>query len=43
VSKKYLLKERHKAYEGKASHSCKDGCGGCGADKMGECICRNQK
>jgi len=43
VSKNYLLRERHKAYEGVASHSCKDGCGGCGADKIGECLCRSQK
>ena len=43
VSKKFLLRERHKAYEGAASHSCKDGCGGCGAHELGECLCRNQK
>lgn len=37
VSKKYLLSERKKAYEGVTTHSCREGCNGCGANKLGRC------
>ena len=40
VTKKYLLRERRKAYEGRASLNCKEACAGCGADRMGACLCR---
>ena len=35
VTKDYLLRERHKAYEGKTTPSCKEQCNGCGANKLG--------
>ena len=35
VTKKYLLSERQKAYEGKTTPSCKENCNGCGANKLG--------
>lgn len=35
VSKKFMLSERHKAYKSVTTGSCKDGCAGCGANKMG--------
>lgn len=35
VTKKYLLNERKKAYEGKTTPSCAEHCNGCGADKLG--------
>lgn len=35
VTKKYLLSERQKAYEGKTTPSCAEHCNGCGANKLG--------
>lgn len=32
VSKKFLLKERHRAYEGVITPDCRHGCAGCGAN-----------
>ncbi len=38
VSKKYLLKERHNAYNAVKTKACdKQNCTGCGANKMGRC------
>lgn len=38
VTKKYLLSERHKAYDGVATKACaKNSCTGCGANKLGRC------
>ncbi len=37
VSKAYLLKERHKAYEGKSTPNCLDKCNGCGANRLERC------
>lgn len=34
VSKEFLIRERHKAYEAATTSSCKDQCSGCGADKV---------
>ncbi len=34
VSKAFLLRERHRAYEGKITMDCRHGCTGCGADKL---------
>ena len=35
VSKKFLASERRKAYEGKTTQCCAEGCAGCGANKLG--------
>ncbi len=35
VSKKFLLSERHKAYESTTSFNCAEKCMGCGANKLG--------
>ena len=35
VSKKFLLSEKKKAYEGKTTQSCAEGCAGCGANSLG--------
>ena len=35
VTKKYLLRERERAYEEKTTPSCAEHCNGCGADKLG--------
>ena len=35
VTKKYLLKERHKAYEAKTTINCREQCKGCGAASFG--------
>ena len=35
VTKEYLLRERHKAYEEKTTPSCAEHCSGCGANKLG--------
>jgi len=35
VSKKFLLSERHKAYESVTSFNCAEKCMGCGANKLG--------
>ncbi len=34
VTKKFLLREKHLAYEGKVTPDCRHGCSGCGADKL---------
>ena len=34
VSKKFLLCERRRAYEGKVTPDCRQGCAGCGANKL---------
>ena len=34
VSKRFLLEERHKAYEGLVTVDCRQGCSGCGANKL---------
>ena len=34
VSKKFLLCERHRAYEGVVTPDCRQGCAGCGANKL---------
>ncbi len=34
VTKKFLLKERHRAYEGIVTPDCREGCTGCGANKL---------
>lgn len=35
VTKSFLLRERHKAYEAKTTPSCAESCSGCGANKLG--------
>lgn len=37
VSKKYMLKERELAYKATTTRNCREGCNGCGANKMGRC------
>ena len=37
VTKGYLLKERHKAYEGKCTPNCLKKCNGCGANRLERC------
>jgi radical SAM superfamily enzyme YgiQ (UPF0313 family) len=37
VSKKYLLGQRHLAYQGITTKNCREGCNGCGANKLGRC------
>ena len=32
ISKRYLLKEREKAFSGETTRDCRQGCNGCGAD-----------
>lgn len=40
VSKKYLLKQRELAYQGVTTKNCREGCNGCGANRLGKCtIC----
>lgn len=40
VSKKYLLAQKHLAYQGITTKNCREGCNGCGANKLGRCtIC----
>lgn len=34
VSKQFLLRERKRAYEGLVTPDCRNGCSGCGADKL---------
>ena len=34
VSKRFLLQERHRAYEAKITPDCRQGCAGCGANKL---------
>ncbi len=38
VTTKYLLKERHLAYEAKTTPNCLHKCNGCGASKLGGCF-----
>ena len=35
VTKKYLLRERHRAYENKTTPNCAENCNGCGANCLG--------
>lgn len=37
VSKRYLLRQRELAYEGVTTKNCREGCNGCGANKLGRC------
>lgn len=37
VSKRYLLAQRKLAYEGVTTRSCREGCNGCGANRLGRC------
>ncbi|MDE6362298.1 MAG: B12-binding domain-containing radical SAM protein, partial [Clostridia bacterium] len=37
VTKSYLLKERHKAYEGACTPNCLKKCNGCGANRLERC------
>ena len=40
VSKKYFLKQRELAYQAVTTKSCREGCNGCGANRLGRCtIC----
>ena len=32
VTKKFLLREKHRAYEGRITPDCREGCAGCGAN-----------
>ena len=34
VSKKFLLRERQRAYEGVVTPDCRHGCNGCGANRL---------
>ena len=34
VSRAFLLRERDRAYSGKITNDCRQGCSGCGADKL---------
>ena len=34
VTKRFMLLERKRAYEGKVTPDCRHGCSGCGADKL---------
>ena len=34
VSKKFLLRERRQAYDGKITPDCREGCAGCGANRL---------
>ncbi len=34
VSKQFLLRERHLAYEGRITPDCREGCAGCGANRL---------
>jgi len=36
VSKEFLLRERHKAQEGRTTPACRDLCSGCGADSLAD-------
>ena len=35
VTKAFLLRERHRAYAAQPTKNCREGCSGCGADKLG--------
>ncbi len=37
VSRNYLLKQRELAYQAVTTQNCREGCNGCGANKMGRC------
>ena len=34
INKKFLLRERHRAYEEKITPDCREGCAGCGANRL---------
>ena len=34
VNHRFLLMERHRAYEGKVTPDCRQGCAGCGANRL---------
>jgi hypothetical protein len=34
ITKKFLLRERGRAYEGKITPDCREGCAGCGANRL---------
>ena len=35
VTKSFLLREKHKAYNSQTTQNCREGCNGCGANKLG--------
>ena len=35
VTKEFLLRERHRAHEGKTTENCRNACSGCGANSLG--------
>ena len=37
VSKQYMLNQRHLAYRAITTKNCREGCNGCGANKLGRC------
>ena len=37
VTKRYLEKQRELAYQGITTKNCREGCNGCGANKLGRC------
>lgn len=37
VTKKYLLGQRRLAYQAVTTKNCREGCNGCGANKLGRC------
>ena len=37
VSRNYLLGQRHLAYQAVTTKNCREGCNGCGANKLGRC------
>ena len=37
VSKQYMLNQRHLAYKAITTKNCREGCNGCGANKLGRC------
>ena len=39
VDKSFLLRERHRAYDGLVTRDCREGCSGCGADKLLKEVC----
>jgi radical SAM family uncharacterized protein len=38
VNREYLLAERERGRQGLVTGNCRDGCNGCGANKLGECL-----
>lgn len=37
VTKRYLLGQKHLAYQGITTKNCREGCNGCGANRLGRC------